>query len=94
MVPGVIVFPFSGIQKCIICVTNDYTGFGSERPLCHGKICRKGPTAEASLTLLFSAGLAAFGHLCLRGVEAWNVLICTAAVAINGELRSSYYSLS
>lgn len=65
MVPGVIVFPVFGIQKWSICMRNDGMSFGCEGKFCSGKICRKGPAAEDSLTYFLSTWLAPFGPLCL-----------------------------
>lgn len=50
VVPGVIVFSVFGMQKCSIYMTNDGKSFGCDGIFCSGKICRKGPAAEANLT--------------------------------------------
>lgn len=67
--PGVIVFSFSGIQKPVVCMTNDCAGFGRAGPFCWGKIRRKGPVAVALVTHVLGAWPAPLGRLFVSAGE-------------------------
>ena len=80
VVAGAIVFSFSGIPKPAVCMTNDCADFGRAGPFCWGKICRKGPVAEAPLTEPLPAWRVPVRLLCVSAGEGpW---ICPFALQL------------